>query len=230
MRKSINKTTVIIVLAIFLTISVGYALFSDTITIEGTATAQGNFNVDATCVTNLSDKEIEYASKELTIEDNGYKEENCTVLNDELTYSVGLEYPGASKVWLIKFTNTGSIDAKMNLEVLDDGLSNSTVNTYNSQTNALINSEEQRWGGFITNDKPFFQRANGEYVSQDDDGWMEEFYTWDDDYEYFFLSPGASIYVPMKYGWPNKETYSKSGEYYVATQTVSADWMQAVGN
>ena len=34
MRKSINKTTVIIVLAIFLTISVRYALFSDIITIE----------------------------------------------------------------------------------------------------------------------------------------------------------------------------------------------------
>ena len=52
----------------------------------------------------------------------------------------------------------------------------------------------------------------------------------DDDYEYFMLKPGASVYIPMKYEWPNKETYSKSGEYYVATQTVSVDWMQAVGN
>ena len=59
MRKSINKTVVIIVLALFLTISVGYALFSDTITIEGTATAQDKFT-NGNIITATRDFSVNY--------------------------------------------------------------------------------------------------------------------------------------------------------------------------
>ena len=55
MKKTMNKTTVIIVLALFLSISVEYALFSDTITIEGTATAQGTFDIKVTCLITIPD-------------------------------------------------------------------------------------------------------------------------------------------------------------------------------
>ena len=231
MRNSINKTTVLIVLAVFLTISVGYALFSDTITIEGTATAQGNFDVEATCVTDIQDKEFVEAYSDVTIEDNGFENEECIVNTnpDSTAYSVNLKYPGASKTWLIKFTNKGSVDAKMNAEVLNDGdFAKALIKTYDSKTNTLINSEEKTESAFIAPNKPFFQKASGEYLSVQDD--WREFYTFDDDYGYFLLKPGASMYIPMKYSWSTNEKYSKDGEYYVATQTVSVDWMQAVGN
>ena len=68
MRESINKTTVIIVLAVFLTLSVGYALFSDTITIEGTATAQGNFDLTATCNTGVSQELVNAGLLEPVVE------------------------------------------------------------------------------------------------------------------------------------------------------------------
>ena len=44
-----NKNMIIIgVIAILLTVAVGYALFSDTLTINGTATAQGDFSFSVT--------------------------------------------------------------------------------------------------------------------------------------------------------------------------------------
>ena len=36
-------------LALLLVMTVGYALFSETITINGTATAKGDFNIEYTC-------------------------------------------------------------------------------------------------------------------------------------------------------------------------------------
>ena len=54
-----NNKILIGCLALLLVMSVGYALFSDTITVTGTATAKGNFDVTATCQTGLASN-IEY--------------------------------------------------------------------------------------------------------------------------------------------------------------------------
>ena len=117
MKKTMNKTTVIIRLALFLSISVGYALFSDTITIEGTATAQGNFDIEATCLTTIPEELGNALNGEIYIKmnqhpENGYKDEKCTVNGNKVNYSIGLEYLGAMKYYAIKFENIGSIDAK----------------------------------------------------------------------------------------------------------------------
>ena len=45
-----KKNMIIIgVIALILAVSVGYALFSDTLTINGTATAKGDFNLSYAC-------------------------------------------------------------------------------------------------------------------------------------------------------------------------------------
>ena len=117
MRKSINKTTVIIVLAIFLSLSVGYALFSDTITIEGTATAQGNFDMTATCQTGYSEDWINLEEFESEDEgQSGYINDICTVSNDTITASVELKQPGSARTFKKNIKNTGSIDAYLKLD------------------------------------------------------------------------------------------------------------------
>ena len=232
MRKSINKTTVIIVLAFFLVLSVGYALFSDTITIEGTATAQGNFNITATCITNLDDtqKELVFESAPDIIADNGYENESCIVLDDKVTYSVGLKYPTASKVSLIKFTNTGDINAKFNLEdyviSIEEGYN---LSFYNSITNELINKNEEYSKEFISVSSMFFQKNDDTYILDSGDE-SEEFVEVSDDAIYFVLEPEQSLYIILENKWPNATIYSNSGEYYVAKQDIKIDWIQAVGN
>ena len=117
MRKSINRTTVIIVLAIFLTLSVGYALFSDTITIEGTATAQGNFDITATCQAGYSADLINIGFFESADqEQDGFVNDTCTVSDDTVTASVELEQPGSARSFTINMKNTGSIDAYLKLD------------------------------------------------------------------------------------------------------------------
>ena len=67
------------VLAFVLVCVVGYALFSESITVTGTATADGNFNITATCYKGI------YEKSNLTNEDlgfgpeGGYANDSCKV-------------------------------------------------------------------------------------------------------------------------------------------------------
>ena len=47
MKKS--NVLLITILAIIVTLMIGYALFSETITVTGTATAKGSFDIEVTC-------------------------------------------------------------------------------------------------------------------------------------------------------------------------------------
>ena len=107
-----NKNKILIgCLALLLALSVGYALFSDTITINGTATAKGDFNITPECISG--------SVVDLGIKEHGYKNEVCTADDetDTVTLGVALEYPGEAKLFTIKMTNTGSINSKFPLEI-----------------------------------------------------------------------------------------------------------------
>ena len=102
-----KKTNKILVgcLALLLTLAVGYALFSETITVTGTATAKGSFDVEFTSVG--------------TPKCSGYSEE-CVAANlanissDKNTLNVTvnkLQYPGAYVEIPVTVTNVGSIPA-----------------------------------------------------------------------------------------------------------------------
>ena len=109
-----NKKNKIFVgcLSLLLALSVGYALFSDTITINGTATAKGSFDIIATCqkgvpselisgVHNVFDDAVEI----------GYKNDECSFVDDEGTFKVEFDYPGALRYFTVKMTNDGTIPA-----------------------------------------------------------------------------------------------------------------------
>ena len=92
------------VIALVLAVAVGYALFSETITINGTATASGSFNIDFTEVGDIVSEGY------TNVEGN----EVATIVNDgnELTISVkNLDYPGAYVEIPVTITNNGTISA-----------------------------------------------------------------------------------------------------------------------
>jgi len=114
-----NKRIIAIVLAIMLTVSVGYALFSQTINITGTAKAQGDFQITATCNVGL-DNNISTAfnwhwtkNSETPPADipSSVNSSSCTVDGNNVTFSADLKYPGAKRLFTIKFKNTGTVDA-----------------------------------------------------------------------------------------------------------------------
>ena len=125
-----NKNMIIIgVIAILLTVAVGYALFSDTLTINGTATAQGDFSFSVTTqkgvmeeinTDNLTDlKSIGAKRLKATISasqlflnysgQTGIENSTITNTSNTVTINASIDSPGQEQYFTIKVTNTGSI-------------------------------------------------------------------------------------------------------------------------
>ena len=126
-----NKTMIVAVLAIVLTLAVGYALFSQTINITGQANAQGSFSFTPVCTIGIDDglaatpsaKDSE-ASTAITKYNAivsslgkdtipttvaGSSNNTCTISGNTVTISTTLSYPGAMSLFTVKITNTGTI-------------------------------------------------------------------------------------------------------------------------
>lgn len=103
MAKTKKKNYLIILLFVLLiSITVGYAAFSQTLTINGTATANGNFKLKFTNAT-IDDKVGVSNDSAASISANG----------DVLTIAMKLEYPGAGGIVNARITNSGSIPAEL---------------------------------------------------------------------------------------------------------------------
>ena len=95
-----QNIAIIGVVALVLAIAVGYALFSETITINGTATAKGNFDMDITAA-------------EVSVE-KGSTGATAIIADDQNSLEITvprLEYPGAYVEIPVTVTNNGSITA-----------------------------------------------------------------------------------------------------------------------
>lgn len=110
-----QNIAIIGVIAFVLAVAVGYALFSETLNINGTATAKGDFDVEFTEVG--------------TITKTGYTDVDGTndiavISTDKNTLTVKvnkLDYPGAYVEIPVTITNKGSVPAKLK-EIKETGL------------------------------------------------------------------------------------------------------------
>lgn len=125
MKKS-KKTNVLAILIVFLLVlAVAYAAFNQTLTITGTATAQGNWD-------------IHFENESITTKTGNSvtigKTEGSTV-NDKLTVAAKLDYPGDKSTVSVDIANDGSVDAKLTaFTVTGDGFTQSG----NVYTNGVI--------------------------------------------------------------------------------------------
>ena len=99
--KDMKKKNMIIigVIALILVITIGYALFSDTLNINGTATAKGDFSLSYKCkvVDGSSNQELD----------------SCEVQGNKVLTSSTLLKPTDQVQFLVTVTNTGSIPAEL---------------------------------------------------------------------------------------------------------------------
>ena len=104
-------------LALLLVMVAGYALFSQNLTINGTAKAQGDFSVTPTCQAGIPANllgaakyvTVEYSQK-IWVDENGYYDDSCTVKGDTVSFNSSFKWPGARRYFTIKVKNTGSIN------------------------------------------------------------------------------------------------------------------------
>lgn len=115
-------------LALLLVMAVGYALFSETITINGTATAKGDFDYEITTyngiTSELNSSELYSLYLDQGIASDIYPiyasvssdvESSITNTKNTITYSANLKYPTQKKYFTAKLTNTGSIPITIDL-------------------------------------------------------------------------------------------------------------------
>ncbi len=119
-----KKKVIIGVLAVILVAAVGYAIFSDTLTIKGTATAQGNFDLTYTCVKEDSSS-------------TGTGE--CSVKDNTVTTTSTLSKPSDQVIYTVTVTNDGTIPAVLK-----------TVDSPNNYNRSVEQAGDEFYADFAT--------------------------------------------------------------------------------
>ena len=192
-----NKNKVLVgCLALLLVLSVGYALFSDTITINGTATAKGSFDITATCETGISNKLGTVESLGLYAE-GGYENDTCSVTDDTVSFNTGFLYPGARRYFTVKFTNTGTIDATRNLTSGEKTEQICVADNLKGENKECDNDNDLK--GYFANIFSEIANSGKGYAMEDSEGniltqaEINEFY--DSETYIVTLKPGYSLYL-----------------------------------
>ena len=217
-------------LALLLVMTVGYALFSENITINGTATAKGDFayeietmkGIDADIKKNnvyavLNDYGVTGADMNFGNED-GVAESSISNTTNTITYSAALTNQGQSQYFTAKITNTGTIP--MTFDIYYDFSQNSTITgnllldngvlfDVNKVKNAIAGGEGHEYG-FKISDHGHVMQLKGSltdlkdiFVFKDSFDELEE-----DPYAIPKLDAGESIYLVFNSCWGNNINFS----------------------
>ena len=173
-----NKKNKILVgcLALLLVLSVGYALFSETITINGTATAKGSFDITPTCQTGLSNDLLSILDPEgvatADYGQGGYKNDSCTATGSSVTSLVELEYPSAIRYFTVNFKNTGTIPAKLDMNKIVDSSNVCVKETADSEEECFNFSDIPAVkGSFYAYEFVGIKRASGTIITGESSEW-----------------------------------------------------------
>lgn len=221
---NVKRARVIIsVIAVILSVAIGYALFSQAVTVKGTATASGTFRITPTCYVEQLEELTDSYEDVLSMEDDiigGTTDNNCTIIdNSHVTFSTNLLYPGAVNIFTIKFTNTGTITAMMSYDTVIDfeyciiqngvescsddygefGYGNTTDSVFKKSLNLLgfEDANENIYMLDITESDEGWEKVSSIWVEKDGVGGVK-------------LEPNESIYVGIYNSW--NKSYGFNGE------------------
>ena len=174
-------------LALLLVMVAGYALFSQNLNITGTAKAQGDFSVTATCQAGIPANLNSITQDYITME-NGYYDDSCTVKGDVVTYSTKFKYPGAFRWFTLKVKNTGNMDA-----IYDDEMQTAKI-CFDANENKTFEANECKTESlyYITQLAVEDKEGNIYEIGSDNPGLNNAY-----DSETGALKPGASLYFTM---------------------------------
>ena len=209
-----NNKILIGCLALLLVMSVGYALFSDTIEINGSATAQGEFELTTTCDMNLSDANMKnkgsVTDAKISCEGN--------VVNASAT----LDYPGSEKWFRVMVKNTGTIPAKL-----------SSVVELNDPDNMYFSKEEGYLGSGIENCAGNYKTNYACSRLYSSVTWVDDYTTtdensfdpgWDEAQFDAVLDPGETAYFFVQMDWDSSST--TPGEPLTSSLNAQITWEQ----
>ena len=231
MNKS-NKI-LIVILAFLVVCVVGYALFSENITVTGTATVDAKWSFTTTCNPGLDQTAMEALgfSHMDNIIQGGYKNDTCSVNGNKVTASVSLEYPTAKRWFTITVTNTGTIPAYYISRPDEDDISQ-TVKVYDSETNKLLNTYTYPGDNFYPNvlgyyalfdmDEALAYASNSKgYAAWNDTEKLKEIGMLDNNnLGIIMLNPGESVSVGIVAEWYDRDGKKQDDSKYSVAESV----------
>ena len=210
-----NNKILIGCLALLLVMSVGYALFSDTITINGSATAKGDFELTTTC-----DMDAE-ALALVQLEDRGSSSDaKISCEGNIVNASATLDAPGSRKFFRVMVTNTGTIPAKLKqvTELNNPNLYYCNKDECSGQIENVAYNENKTnkgWAALYT-DYSVWEDYSTEAMGFD--------FMFDSEQFNSVLDPGETAYYYIDMTWDS--TSIESGEPLSIPLNVQLDWEQ----
>ncbi len=189
-------------LALLLVMVLGYALFSQSLNITGTAKAQGDFSLAITCQPGMPANLVESVKLATSdwVDDNGYYDDSCTVNGDAVTYSTKLKYPGAVRYFTLKVKNQSNIDAIYD----EDGKYEWTFYENENGTLKKVSSDSGKSYSKIFPIGVEDKEGNIYLIESDDAGLNNAYNS-----ETGALKPGATLYILTLAFVPNDLTAKK---------------------
>ena len=241
-----NKKNKILVgcLALLLALSVGYALFSETITINGTATAKGSFDLTTTCQPGFSQDvldalAISYGAAAGTITDpnamqQGYEDGECKVNGNSVSISTTLKYPSAERYYTVTIKNTGTIDAVIRSDIWHDPVQ--TIKVYDMKTDKLVATYNEpklqyvRFRQFGDGSFGVGKNLDGDYSCESAEQYNQNGMVMKDNegISYLRIKPGETFFVALKAQWDKDVT--DSSQYSTVDATVTLPFTQVTSD
>ena len=229
-----NVFYIIIGIALILIISVGYALFSETIAIKGTAKAEGTFIVNGYCNKGLPTSIATKLGAANIETEGGYTNDTCApavgTAGKDISMSVNFNYPGAKRYFVVKMANEGTIDAELNMEtgMTLSGLSCVDMNKDGTIVEQL-NSENDNGEcfeltyasqvAFEAVNFLFEKNDNNHTLVAEDDADFTEFM--DEETGIIILEPNESMYILFLAEF---QDYVQGSGTYLAKSTLNASF------
>lgn len=215
-----NKSNKLLVgiLAFVVVCVVGYALFSETITVTGTATAKGDFSITTTCENGISsifgdDVFSSESQYDLSVSaEGGYENDSCSVLGNDVSFTTSLKYPGSARYFTIKATNTGSIPATFDTAEADEYGFGTTFSACTKDEQGISAGCEEKLKGkynFFENIIAGFSDKDGIYYANYDD--VSSFF--DENTGLPVLESGESIYLIAGLYWDERDVSNNFADY-----------------
>ena len=228
-----NKSNKILVgvLAFLVVCVVGYALFSENITVTGTATVDAKWSFNTTCHPGLDNMAMEALGVSDMIKEGGYKDDTCSVNGNKVTASVNLEYPTAIRWFTITVTNTGTIPAYYINRPDEDDVSQ-TVKVYDSKTDKLLNTYTYPGDDFYPNilgyygsfnmDEALAYASNSKgYAAWNDTEGLEKIGMLDNlGEDIIMINPGESVSVGIVADWDDRDGKKQDDSKYSVAESV----------
>ncbi len=222
------------VLAFVLVCVSGYALFSENITVTGSATASGDWSITATCQPGIPSLIGSAADDLLRHKEGGYSGDTCNGTGGtKVSFNTNLLYPSAARHFTVKFTNTGNIAATIdmsgNAEIFETIIfknESSEVCEINSSNQKVNCNDRLTYGtgisNFINDSILGFSDKSGKFYSIDQ---VDEFIN--SDTGAVALENGESIYVALTIYWDEDYVSSNNSANLSFEVNADVDFIQA---